>query len=364
MKSDISVYLSGYINDSVYQIPLLQSLDTNLFYNHDNISFHTSGFSSLMCYMFLIGKHELYASLILKMYNDTMITGYDISLFKTYRKISIFMNRLPFGIGKYIMSLISLFFVTINMLNGHMYKIYDFEALLEYVENDRKNNVLEKMNIHVYNLTLNKIEVVNGCHPLFKKYLLASLSRFPYFEPVNVEVLNTECCCTEDCVNCDKYRDKESDITVSKNNINCCTCDNYEHRINKYIDCDIESPFLSEINNKNYKTKNILIFIVSDCYKEKQKINIDTKTNILSNLIKLSKYRSHHTIDDVIRPICSNYDPLMTKTIIVNYINKSNDSESINNNSYQDGLKTSEIMIKSLQTIKNEKKKIYIECEK
>lgn len=389
MKHNLNLYMTGYIHDSLYQSAILQSIDLS---RYDDVIFHTSGFSSLMCYMFLLNKLHLYVPYILKLGID------GVSKFHTYRRIVLFLNRIPFGVGKYVILLIDIISVLINAFQGFIYTHDDFVRLINYVDRSEqcnetpkknKRRLLQKINVHVYNITTNRSEIVNGSHPLFKRYLLASLSRLTFFEPIKIQLLSNECRCDEDCTQCIKLRKNKSMIFVSPEGCDICTCDNMSHRYNDYVDCDINGPFLIQKqnncdSNKDESLRISNLIILSNCVKE-QRMMIVRKTNFLARTMDLLKYTTQHKVDDIVDKICSKDKDIESRTICINYIrlpglsvekNEIDKTKEINNGNtytdfnpagvynlsqcYNDGSKMRKLINNSLT--ESDKDRIYIEC--
>lgn len=382
MKHNLNLYLTGYLNDSMYQSAILQSMDLS---RYDDVTFHTSGFSSLMCYMFLINKLHLYVPYMLRLSTD------GVSKFYYYRRIILFLNRIPFGIGKYIILLIDMLSVLINAMKGYIYTVDDFVRLINYVDKSSdkstkkiEKKILRKMNVHVYNITTNRSEIINGSHPLFKRYLLASLSRLTFFEPIKIQVMLNECRCTGECLNCNKHRQNKNSIFVTPEGHNICTCENSLHRYNEYVDCDLNGPFLIEEHERK-ESDNVMLtnlIMLSNCVKD-QRVLVIRKTNFLARTMDLLKFTTQHKVDDIVDKICSSVSDQIQKTVCINYctgnpMNNETDKQSNQNSAYStykdfnpaaicdlkrsfdDGVRMRKLIDNSL--LNEEKDKIYIEC--
>ncbi|VBB18362.1 patatin-like phospholipase [Yasminevirus sp. GU-2018] len=372
MRKNINLYLSGYACDSVYQSALVQSIDLS---SYDNTTFHTSGFSSLMCFMYLSGNVDLFRAYMYRLATD------GVSKFGFYRRIALFLKRIPFGIGSYILSLIDAICVLFNMINGYVYTLDDFERLMTYTayrssktSGDKINKkALKNMNVHIYNITTNKIEVVNGTHPLFRKYVLASLCRFPLYDPVRIESLESECPCTEEgCPMCNKHR-RNNEISITVDGYHVCTCDNPEHNSCSYVDCEISSSFLLEphidVNKLGHDSNNTVVLLLPNCQREKRPPVIK-KRDFVSHLLYFMRYLTQRSVNDLVDPIFEQYSEFtgVNNCVVVNYCRRNSKTESEVENitlrdlraSFNDGLKTVRILNEKLVHV--DEPKMYIEC--
>jgi hypothetical protein len=295
-----------------------------------------------------------------------------ISKFYYYRHMILFLNRLPFGFGKYIINLIDIFSSLINAIYGFIYTTHDFERIINYVEKQNASDkILSQLNVHVYNLTLNRSEIINGTHPLFKRYLIASLCRLTFFDPFKIRLLINECQCNENCSNC--HKNKES-IFIPICGYNVCNCDDIHHKFNEYVDNDICNDFsnLSSSLSSENSNNHINLVMISNCVEEKNKLFI-RKTNFMARTIDLLKYYSQKRVDDIISKIHKPND----KTIVINYC-KTPDIFNYEINpgflcnlkeSYYDGVKIRDILKENMKNYEDHNKddnkdrnKIYIEC--
>lgn len=375
--------MTGYAHDSMYQAAILQSIDLS---KYDSVTFHTSGFSSLMCYMFLINKLHLYVPYMLRLSTE------GVSKFYYYRRLIMFLNRIPLGIGKYVILLVDMISVLFNALKGYIYTVDDFVRLINYI--DRSNEmdftrrfktnekkVLQTLNVHVYNITLNRSEIIKGSHPLFKRYLLASLARLTFFEPIKIQMMSNECRCNDECINCNKIRNNNS-IFINPEGQNICTCENISHRYNEFVDCDLNGPFSIEnkLNNIDDNMKITNLILLSNCVKD-QRILIIRKTNFLAKIMDLLKYTTQHKVDDVVDKICCEKNN--QRIVCINYCINNNSEQNHTENkkyssytsykdfnpalicdlkrSYDDGAMMRKLIGDSLTN--SDKDKIYIECQ-
>lgn len=220
----VNIYLSGGGTKCSYQGTFLKKLNENNKYSTENII--GLSFGSIVGYMACLGLYDEIIEFCKNLTPTALIPC--SSLYVYIMKFSEIVSKIPF-IGMYMSQNIAviakILWILIAISQKGLFVPEFGEKYLEKIHTediDNANTKLNKFWCIVYNVTKNKLEIINGTHPLIKKYLVASCSLWVIFPPVKIPKLSTECECGDGC-NCSK-----SEIY--------CTCSNQNHCMNEFID--------------------------------------------------------------------------------------------------------------------------------
>lgn len=239
--NDLKIILQGGGTRCSYQVTFLDKLINNdNFHNKFNIkSIYGTSFGALVGYFFCVNKLHILDKFFKSIDENSLKRHFDLWGF------GYFLKRIPI-IGKIISFLINIIWLLKSVANKSLYNqsngignLFNNELTLVEKEN------LKKFNCCVYNITKQKVEYINGTHPLIIEYILASSSLWIVFEPKLIKQLKSECICDESC-------------KCSENNNEFCTCEIENHRINEYMDGGVLKPIPYEYD-KDFKGKHLIL---------------------------------------------------------------------------------------------------------
>jgi predicted acylesterase/phospholipase RssA len=266
----INLYLEGGGAKCIYQLSFIHKL--LLYINNSNKyqlnSINTISFGSIIAFLILNNNYEHGIDIFT---NDkfALVKSFDLGI------IDSFIRNTPL-IGKYFGNIIDSLWVLVGINKYGLFNIDNIQEIIHSIPiKDENMDNLKKLNIYVYNLTKNKIEVINGNHYLIKEYLIAAISCWLLFKPIKITKLRSECECNDKCINeCTK-------ITNDK----LCHCS--QHMYNEYMDAGFIYNVPIHCLQDNYS----LTEQVTNCYLMTEDINdpieINKGPNLLSFMFEL-----------------------------------------------------------------------------
>lgn len=307
MKQKIRFYLEGGGSKCSYQLSTLKHLFENKYFN-DNFeleSIYGISFGAVMGYFYLLKEFDASKKMLIDGEN-LLNKSIDISKYLYYIK------KIPF-ISNYVNSIENIIWILYSLKN---YGLFDQRIIEKHLRNVSKseNNLLHKLNVLVYNINKNKVQIINGSHPLIIDYIMASMSVWLIFPPKKINLLKEECECDLNC---------KCNIEGSI----YCNCNLDSHRYNEFMDIGFlyTIPFECISDNSN----NLI-----NCY---------LLTNPLNNDIAMSKGNNLlEYLYNIIDTLSTKHQNLIMNKINFNLQNNNKILHVIYNNS---GLKTSEINI-------------------
>lgn len=260
-KQKISFYLEGGGSKCSYQLGFLNYiLNDSCFNNHYDIdSLYTISYSSIITFFILLKKFDNIQDLMTSSTLQKSISFYGLEYIPIINKICDILWLL-YGI--------------------FTHKLFNQDNIEKYLNDALKNsnlllkNNLSKLYIYVFNITKNKIEIINGEHPLIIDYLLAGISYWLIFPPKFIKKLSSECVCDINICNCKK--DNEY-----------CYCNNNNHQFNEYMDVG----FLQTIPICLHSRDTIIKCLLLTNEKNKQ-IFINKGNNLLEYMNSIIDYSS------------------------------------------------------------------------
>lgn len=307
-KTKVNLYLCGGGVKCSYQASFLKNLSTD----HEVDNAVCLSFGSLVGYSIILGLHDEIITFCKTLTPDALVPCF--SMYNTLHKFATYFCRIPIigqSMYNFLNMVIKMIWILIAVRRKSFYIPTFGEKYLDKISLHKKNNLsrLSKFWCVVYNVTNNKIELINGTHPLIEKYIIASCSLWIIFPPINIQRLSTECICDINC-DCDK-----SEFY--------CKCSNQLHKYNEYIDPGfiMTIPYIPipEINNDN---KN-LIFTSFDINNRSKQITtgsnlIEYLDNMIGMTSKISQevFMKNWIINNETYII--NYDPPTTSPTNIN----------------------------------------------
>jgi len=220
----VNIYLSGGGTKCSYQGTFLKKLNDNNNYSIENII--GLSFGSIVGYMTCLGLYDEIIEFCKNLTPTALVPCSNLYIYIV--KFSEIVSKIPL-IGTYMSQHIAviakILWIVIAISQKGLFIPEFGEKYLEKIHTQNIEDSDAKLNKFwciVYNVTKNKLEIINGTHPLIKKYLVASCSLWIIFPPVKITRLSTECDCVDGC-NCSKSE-------------TYCTCSNESHKINEFID--------------------------------------------------------------------------------------------------------------------------------
>lgn len=275
MKKSINIYLSGGGIKCAYQISFLNYLINNKEFNDKYVinNIYCVSFGGFVGYAYVNGTLDILQSIFLKFSNKSDI------LKKTFELWGIkYISMIPI-IGKIICFLFDMIWLLKGIKEKGFYKFDIGYSMIKDLTS--KNNKLDAFNCYVYNITKNKLECINGSHPLLHQYMIASCCYWGLFKPVFIQMLCNECECTSACYN----------ICKINNNIYCqCSY----HQYNEFIDAGIEQihPFVNLLpsdllcQSKDKQDDHIHLLLATENLKNNT-VKVHTGNNIIEYLVNL-----------------------------------------------------------------------------
>jgi predicted acylesterase/phospholipase RssA len=240
----------------IYQLSFLYKLlNSNKFNENYKVnSIHCISFSSIIAYMLLTNNYNYCYELFTKPPQDIFKKSLD------FGKFHIFINKIP------IINKIYSFFYNILWLLTSItkYGLYVDNTIRKHIENikNNSNNDLSILNIHVYNLTRNKLEIIKGNHINIKNYLMASIACWLLFPPVKIHKIVGECNCNSNCkcgtniyCECQEHMYEEYIDAGFIDNIPVCENDKLDEKYCYLLTTDLNLPI------KVDKGENLLTYL-------------------------------------------------------------------------------------------------------
>jgi hypothetical protein len=332
-KERVNVFLSGGGVKTSYQPIFLKLLETN--YEINNII--GLSFGSLCGYMCIRDLHSEIIEFCKNLTPDSLVPQF--KYYNIMKKISNFIKKIPFiglFLGNIIDSVIKLCCIISGIENKGLFMPKFGEDFFDQINKKYVITDEIKLKLHtfwciVYNVTRNKIEVINGSHLLIEKYIIASCSRWLIFPPIKIKKLISECICTYEC-DCHKFLPY-----FFYNSNDFCTCSNINHRYNEYIDLGFNRviPYGEDLYYDHQKFNDIIndsnfdIICISFDIKNiiNDKYDFTTGDNLFEYLDNLISMTSDIQQKNIVKDIIDS----KRKTFIINYdspIKKSSDINS------------------------------------
>lgn len=324
----LNLILQGGGTRCAYQLSFLNKIIKNIQFNNifkiNNVV--GTSFGAIVGYFYCIDKMDILYDFFMKLNKNSLQPHFDLW---GYKNIII---KIPF-IGNIVGVIIDMVWIIKSIVYKGLYdQTNQINTLLNIELNTQQKQNLKKYYCCVYNITKQKIEYINGTHPLLLDYIIASSSLWIVFKPKLIKQLKSECICDENCVCYKTKNDKSNDY---------CDCHIETHKFNEFMDGGILKPIpyekddtydgkylilttkdLDKINNKNFIFKNsgrhlfeyldnIITFLVE--YHQHLDMKYINKEWHKNNNVYLINYKP------------KNNDPLLlNKEIITEYINDGN----------------------------------------
>ena len=226
----LKIILQGGGTRCAYQMAFLNKIiHSDTFKNNFNIdSVYGTSFGALVGYFYCIGKLNILNDFFLSINEDSLKPHFDFWGYGSYLK------RIPL-VGNFFRTTMDVVWLLKSVMHKSLYdQSHGFNDLFKNNEqqNEQIKEQLKKFNCCVYNITKQKIEYINGSHPLIIEYILASASLWIVFKPKLIPQLKSECICDETCL-CPKNDTTGNDL---------CTCTIDTHKFNEYMDGGILKP--------------------------------------------------------------------------------------------------------------------------
>jgi len=183
-KKNMNIYLSGGGTKCAFQIGFLSNIIKNdLFINNINISnIYCVSFGSFVGIYYLFNKLELLKNIMI---NDSSLLMRKIfDLWGTYN----FFSSIPI-IGKIFIIISDTIWIIKSIAKKGFYDItFAYNALKKLFESitPEIKSKLSKFNCMVFNITKNKLQIINGSNPKIIEYIVASISCWGIFAPIKI----------------------------------------------------------------------------------------------------------------------------------------------------------------------------------
>lgn len=225
----MNILLSGGGVKCAFQLGILKSIP------NDKInSIYGVSFGCIVGYCKLLDQSEI----LIDFFNNLANIGITRSL--SYGKLlDDIVKKIPI-----INNLADIIWILYSIFNNGFYDPDQGYDLLKKLDSHAfdKNHV-HKLKCTVFNITMNKIEIINGDHPLIHKYLISACAHWALYKPQTIRRLTTECVCDDNC-KCNKGEE-------------FCNCLNDDHKNNVFVDAGFDQIYPT-IDLKNEK-KLILV---------------------------------------------------------------------------------------------------------
>ena len=240
----LKIILQGGGTKCAYQMAFLNKLINHNLYDIESV--YGTSFGALVGYFYCIRRLDILHNFFTTLNSNSLIPHFDF-----------------YGYGKYLIQiplfgyLFKLIMEVIWLLRGiqskglYNQKLSISDLFLIDLSDEQKNN-LSKFYCCVYNITKQRIEYINGSHPLIQDYISASSSLWIVFEPKLIQQLKSECVCDDTC-QCDKTNSNSNSISNEY-----CTCNMENHKFNEYMDGGILKPIPYE-HDETYHGKYLIL---------------------------------------------------------------------------------------------------------
>lgn len=316
-KTNVNLYLCGGGVKCSYQATFLKELNKS----HEINNIISLSFGSLIGYSISLGYYDEIIEFCKTLTPDALVPCF--KYYNNLNQLSVYCSKIPIiglYVSKFINMIIKIIWIGFAMKKKGFYVPTFGEHYLDKIIINKKNNLnkLSKFWCVVYNVTKNKIELVNGTHPLIEKYIVASCSLWVIFPPVKVQRLTSECDCDDNC-DCDKT------------NVYCnCTIEN--HKYNEYVDPGfiLTIPYIDVNIHDNHSDNNHnnqidMIFTSFDINNPNKTIARNTGNNMIEYLNNLIGIASNMSQSNIINrweikneTYVINYDPPVTNPTDIN----------------------------------------------
>ena len=174
MKKPIDIYLSGGGIKCAYQITLLEKLiNDKWFCDHFTIrNIYCVSFGCFVGYALIMDNLQLLKKLFLA-FDDNTLT-------KTFQLWGI---HIPI-IGKIINFISKIIWILYGFFNKGYYTSTIGYKLIKALTNKSNESNIPKLNCYVFNVSKNKLELINGMDKYFPDYVIASCSCWGLFKPI------------------------------------------------------------------------------------------------------------------------------------------------------------------------------------
>ena len=251
-----NIYLSGGGVKSFYQARLINNIKNDFVIN--NIVGISMG--ALIGYLIVREQYEDIEKFALSLTDSSLVPcSSTVRALKQYKTIDYFCKPL----------IDALWLMTAIKYKGFYIPSFGVDFLDKIPKKNSEN--LNKFWCIVFNTTKNKLQIINGTHPLIEKYVLASCAIWLVFPPMFIEQLTSECACDENC-GCDKTEQ-------------FCSCK--QHQYNEFIDPGFYNYIPYGIDDFNIPHADVNIVCISGSLKVKMKLTTgDNLFEYMNNLIQ------------------------------------------------------------------------------
>lgn len=242
----INIILQGGGTRCAYQMAFLNKIlfDGNFKQQYKINNIFGTSFGALVGYFFCINRLDILNNFFMTLNENSLKPHFDLW---GYANI---IKKLPL-IGKWLCKIIDIIWIMKSIINKSLYdQKNEIKKLFDVRLDEIQIKNLENYYCCVYNITKQKIEYINGKHPLLLDYVEASSSLWIVFKPKSIHQLKSECICTETC-NC--YITK----TLYPNRF--CDCMIDAHKKNEFMDGGILKPIPYEHNQENFNEKYLIL---------------------------------------------------------------------------------------------------------
>lgn len=324
----IKIILQGGGTRCAYQMAFLNKALDKL-QNVDAI--YGTSFGALVGYFYCIRRLDLLYKFFTSLNKNSLVPHFNLYGYDKY------LTKIPL-IGHFFDLIINIIWLLQSIHNKSLYnQSLSINSLLNIKLTEEQQLALNKFYCCVYNITRQKIEYINGSHPLILEYIAASSSLWIIFEPKLIQQLKSECLCDESC-DCEK--------SINSNSQDLCTCDT--HKFNEFMDGGLlkSIPFdydedydgkyliLTTKNIHNIKNKKFL-------FNQSGKHLFEYLDNIITFLMEYQQYLDiEHVNKDWYKKeniILINYEPITNDPTII--------EQQIIKQYIQDGEKMAELFL-------------------
>lgn len=333
----IRLVLQGGGTKCAYQLSFLNKLINNdIFKKKYTIEkIYGTSFGALVGYFICIKRTDILEFFFNSLDENSLKPIFDLWGIKKYIK------NIPI-IGIFITLIINMFWLLKGLKEKGLFdQNHGTDILYNITLDKQQEENLKNYYCCVFNISKQKLEYINGSHPLIKDYIMASASLWIVFKPKLIQQLKTECVCNIFC-NCRNTNDT---------NI-FCNCSDNSHKYNEFMDGGILKPIPFEIDDA-YSGK-YLIMTTKDINTiiNKQFLFNNSGNNLFEYLDKIITFMTeyHQHMD-----ICyynKNWHKL-TNVIIVNYKSKYTDPTILKKEIIKEYIKDGELLADEFLTSLN-----------
>ena len=204
------IYLAGGGTRCVFQIPIIKEILQEC----EITKIRGISMGAIVGYAAIFNCYD-------QLYNFLKDIGSSLIPSFSFYGIEKYINKIPI-----LSHLYNIFYLSYSVKNKGFYNSENGKQFINLIDKyatqnyNNKQELLSKLDCVVFNVTKNKIQIINGTHPLFREYLIASCSIWLLLPPVKIKKLKSECECNDLCFD---YIDELY-----------CNC--LEHMYNEYID--------------------------------------------------------------------------------------------------------------------------------